>query len=47
LLIRGDVLDDGLCLAVLRDDQRLALLREFPDDLDRIGLKEADGFDLG
>ena len=46
LLVRGDVLNYSLGLSILRDNERLAIYREFLQDLGRIGFEIANGLDL-
>ncbi|OIT10045.1 hypothetical protein BL243_24595 [Ralstonia solanacearum] len=42
----GNILQHGLGLAVLRDDQRLPLLGKLRQHLGCVGLEIADGFDM-
>ena len=46
LLVACDVLDDGLGLPVLGDDERLAVLAQGSDDLSGVSFEVADRFDL-
>jgi hypothetical protein len=47
LLVTGYVLENGFCLTVLRDDERLALLVRLAEDVRRVRHHVANGLHLG